>query len=346
MFEWPADMESIAALLVAPGKGILAADESTGTIEKRFAAVGVESTAESRRTYRNLLFTTPGVEAHLGGVILFDETIRQAADDGTPFPLLLGERGIIPGIKVDRGAKPLAGTPGERVTEGLDGLRERLAEYRELGARFTKWRAVIAIGPEIPSDYAIAVNAHALARFAALSQEAGLVPIVEPEILMDGDHTIERSFEATVRTLEAVFGEIAAQRVQLEAMLLKPNMVLPGYACGEQASHEEVADWTIRALRHHVRAAVPGIVFLSGGQTDEDATANLDALNLTGPQPWQLSFSYGRALQAAALKAWAGDPANVAAAQGVFAARATVTGAARRGELAEHPAPAPAGSSV
>jgi fructose-bisphosphate aldolase class I len=329
MTDRQSDIEAIAQALVAPGKGILAADESTGTIEKRFAAVGVESTTENRRAYRNLLFTTPGVEAHLGGVILFDETIRQAADDGTPFAELLALRGIIPGIKVDRGATPLAGAPGEKVTEGLDGLRERLDEYRALGARFTKWRAVIAIAKDLPSDYAIRANAHALARFASLSQEAGLVPIVEPEVLMDGEHTIERSLEATSQTLQAVFGELVAQRVRLEAALLKPNMVLPGYACPEQATHEQVAAWTIRALRRHVPAAVPGIVFLSGGQSDEDATANLDALNRVGAQPWQLSFSYGRALQAAALKTWAGDRAKLPAAQRVFAERAASTGAAR-----------------
>ena len=331
MTDWLSDMEEIAQALVAPGKGILAADESTGTIEKRFAVVGVDSTAENRRTYRNLLFTTPGVEAHLGGVILFDETLRQAADDGRPFAELLGQRGMVPGIKVDRGAKELAGAPGEKVTEGLDGLRERLAEYRELGARFTKWRAVIAIATDLPSDYAIRVNAHALARFAALSQEAGLVPIVEPEVLMEGEHTIERSFEATSRTLQAVFAELVAQRVRLEATLLKPNMVLPGYACKEQVSHEKIAATTIRALRRHVPAAVPGVVFLSGGQRDDDATANLDALNRVGDQPWQLSFSYGRALQAAALKAWAGDEANVPTARTVFAERAAAIGAARRG---------------
>ena len=343
MTELPADMESTAGLLVAPGKGILAADESSGTIERRFAAVGVESTPDSRRAWRNLLFTTPGIEEHISGVILFDETIRQSADDGTPFPTLLAGRGIIPGIKVDRGAKLLAGSPGEKVTEGLDALRERLAEYRDLGARFTKWRAVINIGLGVPSDYAIRVNAHALARFAALSQEAGLVPIVEPEVLMDGDHTIERSFEATSRTLQAVFGELVAQGVRLEAMLLKPNMVLPGYSCPEQVTHEEVAAWTIRALRRHVPAAVPGIAFLSGGQSDEDATANLDALNQVPGQPWALSFSYGRALQAAPLRAWAGEPANARAAQDAFAARAAATGTARRGALAEHLAVAPAG---
>jgi fructose-bisphosphate aldolase class I len=334
MTAWPADLESIAGLLVSPGKGILAADESSGTIEKRFAAIGVESTADTRRAWRNLLFTTAGVEAHLGGVILFDETIRQAADDGTPFPALLADRGIVPGIKVDGGAKPLAGAAGEKVSEGLDGLRDRLVAYRELGARFTKWRAVIGVGPDIPSDYAVRVNAQALARFAALSQEVGLVPIVEPEVLMDGEHTIERSFEATSRTLHAVFTELVAQRIRLEAMVLKPNMVLAGYGCREQPTHEQVAAWTIRALRRHVPAAVPGIAFLSGGQSDADATANLDAINRTGHQPWQLSFSYGRALQAAALRAWAGDPANVPVAQAVFAERAAATAAARRGEFA------------
>jgi fructose-bisphosphate aldolase class I len=331
MTAWPSDIGSIAGLLVEPAKGILAADESTGTIEKRFRAIGLESTLETRRAYRNLLFATPGIEAHISGVILFDETIRQAADNGTPFAELLTSRGIIPGIKVDRGAKPLAGAPDEKVTEGLDGLRERLAEYRELGARFTKWRAVIGIGPGLPTDYAVRVNAHALGRFAALSQEAGLVPIVEPEVLMDGDHTIERSFQATSRTLDAVFTELVAQQVRLEGMLLKPNMVLAGYECREQATHEEVAAWTIRALRRHVPAAVPGIVFLSGGQTDEDATANLDALNRVGGQPWQLSFSFGRALQSAALKSWAGERVKVPAAQQVFADRADLTAAARSG---------------
>lgn len=337
----PQVLESTAAELVAPGRGILAADESTGTIEKRFAAVGVESSAESRRAWRNLLFTTPGVEAHLAGVILYDETIRQAADDGTPFAELLSSRGIVPGIKVDRGAKALAGAPGEKVTEGLDGLRERLAEYRELGARFSKWRAVIAIGRDLPSDYAIRVNAQALARFAALSQEAGLVPIVEPEVLMDGDHRIERSLAATSRTLRVVFEELIAQRGRLEGMLLKPNMVLAGYTCLDQATHDEVAANTLRALRRHVPAAVPGIVFLSGGQSDEDATANLDALNRAGPQPWQLSFSYGRALQGAALRVWLGDTANVRAAQAVFADRVAATGAARRGALVQQPTLAP-----
>ena len=336
-------MEAVAQSLVTSGKGILAADESAGTIEKRFGAVGIESTEATRRAYRNLLFTTPGVEAFISGVILFDETMRQASDDGTPFPDLLARRGIVPGVKVDRGAKALAGAPGEKVTEGLDGLRERLAEYRELGARFTKWRAVIGIGSDLPTDYAIRVNAQALARFAALSQEAGLVPIVEPEVLMDGDHTVERSFAATRRTLQAVFTELHAQGVRLEAMLLKPNMVLAGYECPDHATHEEVAGWTIRAMRRHVPAAVAGLVFLSGGQSDEDATANLDALNRVGDQPWELSFSFGRALQAAALRAWAADPLNVSAAQHVFARRAAETGAARSGTYSPQSEPAPAG---
>jgi fructose-bisphosphate aldolase class I len=343
MTEWPQDLESTAGQLVAPGKGILAADESTGTIEKRFAAVGVESTADTRRAWRDLLFTTRDIEAHISGVILFDETIRQASDDGTPFQALLDDRGIIPGIKVDRGAKALAGAPGEKVTEGLDGLRERLAEYRELGARFTKWRAVIAIGPDLPSDYAIRVNAQALARFAALSQEAGLVPIVEPEVLMDGNHTIERSFEATERALHSVFAELQAQGVRLEEMLLKPNMIVSGYDCPEQADHEQVARDTIRCLRRSVPAAVPGIVFLSGGQTDDDADANLDALNRADAQPWELSFSYGRALQGAALKAWSGNAAELSAAQRVFAERVAAVGAARGGALAERRLPMPAG---
>ena len=328
------ELEATARGLVAPGKGILAADESSPTIEKRFRSIGLESTETSRRAYRNLLFTTPGIEAHISGVILFDETIRQSADDGTTFPALLASRGIIPGIKVDGGAKPLAGAPGEKVTEGLDGLRERLTEYRALGARFTKWRAVIGVGPGLPTGYGIRVNAQALARFAALSEEAGLVPIVEPEVLMDGEHTIERSFEVTSQVLHAVFDELYEQRVVLERALLKPNMVVSGYACREQATHDEVAEWTLRCLRRHVPAALPGITFLSGGQTDEDATANLDALNRRAPQPWELSFSFGRALQAAALTAWAGSASNVAAAQGALGHRAAMNGAARTGSYA------------
>jgi fructose-bisphosphate aldolase class I len=329
-----AELHETAKALVAAGKGILAADESDGTIKKRFDSIDVESTEENRRAYRDLLFTTPGVEEFISGVILFDETIRQSSADGTPFPKLLESRGIIPGIKVDKGAKPLANAEGETVTEGLDGLRDRLNGYRELGARFTKWRAVITIGPGIPSEYCLWVNAHALARYAALSQEAGLVPIVEPEVLMDGEHTIERSFEVTSRTLHAVFTELRDQRVEPEGMLLKPNMVLSGYDSSEQAAHDEVAEWTIRCLRRHVPAAVPGIVFLSGGQSDEDATANLNAMNALGPHPWELSFSYGRALQAPALKAWQGEADNVEEAQKAFYRRAKFNGAARFGTYA------------
>jgi fructose-bisphosphate aldolase class I len=328
------ELHETAVAIVADGKGILAADESDSTIKKRFDSIGVESTEENRRAYRQLLFTTEGVEEYIGGVILFDETIRQSADDGTPFPKLLASKGMIPGIKVDQGAKDLANAPGETVTEGLDGLRGRLAEYRELGARFTKWRAVITIGDHIPSEYCIWTNAHALARFAALSQEAGLVPIVEPEVLMEGDHTIERSFEVTSRALHAVFTELRDQRVHPEGMLLKPNMVLSGYECPQQASHEEVAAETIRCFYRHVPAAVPGVVFLSGGQSDEDATANLNAMNKLGPHPWELSFSYGRALQAPALKAWGGKPENVEAGQRAYYHRAKMNGAARTGVYA------------
>jgi fructose-bisphosphate aldolase class I len=328
------ELEHTAKALVAEGKGFLAADECDGTIKKRFDSIGAESTEENRRAYRDLLFTTAGVEEFISGVILFDETIRQSSADATPFPKLLERRGIIPGIKVDKGAKPLANANRETVTEGLDGLRDRLNEYRELGARFTKWRAVISIGEGIPSEYCVWVNAHALARFAALSQEAGLVPIVEPEVLMDGEHTIERSFEVTSRTLHAVFTELRDQRVEPEGMLLKPNMVLSGYESSQQAGHDEVAEWTIRCLRRHVPAAVPGIVFLSGGQSDEDATANLNAMNALGPHPWELSFSYGRALQAPALKAWRGEAENLEEAQKAFYRRAKFNGAARSGSYA------------
>ncbi|MFL6020796.1 MAG: class I fructose-bisphosphate aldolase [Gaiellaceae bacterium] len=328
------ELHETARAIVAEGKGILAADESDGTIKKRFDSIGAESTEENRRAYRDLLFTTEGVEEYISGVILFDETIRQSAADGTPFPKLLESKGVIPGIKVDKGAKPLALAEGETVTEGLDGLRSRLEEYRELGARFTKWRAVITIGKGVPSEYCIWTNAHALARYAALSQEVGLVPIVEPEVLMDGDHSIERSFEVTSRTLHAVFTELRDQRVQPEGMLLKPNMVLSGYEAPEQASHEQVAHETIRCFKRHVPAAVPGIVFLSGGQSDEDATANLNAMNALGEHPWQLSFSYGRALQASALKAWGGKEANVEAAQRAYYHRAKMNSAARTGMYA------------
>jgi fructose-bisphosphate aldolase, class I len=327
-------LHETAQAIVAEGKGILAADESDSTIKKRFDSIEVESTEENRQAYRELLFTTEGVEEYISGVILFDETIRQSSSDGTPFPKLLESKGVIPGIKVDKGAQPLALAEGETVTEGLDGLRGRLDEYRELGAGFAKWRAVISIGQGIPSEYCLWTNAHALARYAALSQEAGLVPIVEPEVLMDGDHTIERSFEVTSRTLHAVFTELRDQRVHPEGILLKPNMVLSGYESSEQASHEQVAAETIRCFKRHVPAAVPGIVFLSGGQSDEDATANLNAMNAMGPHPWQLSFSYGRALQAPALKAWRGKKENVEAAQRAYYHRAKMNGAARTGMYA------------
>jgi fructose-bisphosphate aldolase class I len=325
------ELHEIARAIVADGKGILAADESTGTIKKRFDTIGVESTADTRRAYRELLFTTEGAEEYVSGVILYDETIRQQASDGTPFPRLLESKGIIPGIKVDTGAKPLAHAKGETVTEGLDGLRERLAEYHELGARFAKWRAVISIGEGIPSEYCIWVNAHALARYAALAQEAHLVPIVEPEVLMDGDHSIERSFEVTSRTLHAVFTELRDQRVHPEGILLKPNMVLAGYDSPDQVSDEEIAHETVRCFRRHVPAAVPGVVFLSGGQSEEEATRRLNAMNAIGPNPWKLSFSYGRALQAAALKAWQGKDENVEAAQHAFYHRAKMNGAAQTG---------------
>jgi fructose-bisphosphate aldolase class I len=325
-----------AKQLVAPGKGILAADESSPTIKKRFDSIGAESTEENRRAYRDLLFTTEGAEDFISGVILYDETIRQSSADGTPFPQLLADRGIIPGIKVDKGAKPLALSPEEKITEGLDGLRDRLGEYRELGARFTKWRAVLSIeGKDIPSDCCIWTNAHALARYAALSQEAGLVPIVEPEVLMDGDHTIEQSYSVTSRTLQAVFTELYDQRVAREGMLLKPNMVLSGYECPEQADTRTIAEMTIRCLENTVPAAVPGIVFLSGGQSDEAATARLSAMNALGPHPWELSFSYGRALQAPALKAWAGEAAKADEAQKAFHFRARLNSAARFGSYSE-----------
>ena len=325
------NLEETARALVAPGKGILAADESDGTIKKRFDSIGIESTEDNRRAYRDMLFTTDGAAEHISGVILYDETIRQSALDGTSFPKLLEHQGVIPGIKVDKGAKDLAHAPGEKITEGLDGLRERLGEYVSLGARFTKWRAVITIGEGIPSEYCLWTNAHALARYAALSQEAGLVPIVEPEVLMDGGHSIETSFEVTSRTLHAVFTELRDQRVHFEQMLLKPNMVLSGYDASGRAGVQDVAEQTIRCFRRHVPAAVPGIVFLSGGQTDEDATAHLNAMNAMGPYPWELSFSYGRALQAPSLKAWAGDSANVESGQAAYLHRAKMNGLARSG---------------
>jgi fructose-bisphosphate aldolase class I len=325
-------LASIAQALVQEGKGILAADESTGTIQKRLDSIDVPSTEENRRAYRELLFTTPDIESHISGIILFDETIRQCAQDGTPFPQLLEKRGIVPGIKVDSGAKELAGFAGETITEGLDGLRERLAEYRELGAGFTKWRAVITIGADIPSAYCIDANAHALARFAALTQEAGLVPIVEPEVLMDGDHSIERCEAVTSATLQRVFAQLHQHKVALEGMLLKPNMVLSGKDCPQQASVDEVAEATLRCFRRVIPAAMPGIVFLSGGQSAKQATAHLNAMNAMGDHPWQISFSYGRALQGPVLEAWGGDSANISEAQGHFLQRAKFNGAARYGK--------------
>jgi fructose-bisphosphate aldolase class I len=329
------DLATTARALVAPGEGILAADESSGTIEKRLRSIDVDSTEEARRAWRELLFTTEGAGEFISGVILYDETIRQKASDGTPFPEVLGRQGIIPGIKVDKGTTALAGSPNEKITDGLDGLRGRLKEYRDLGARFTKWRAVITIGDGIPSAMCLRANAEALARYAALSQEAGLVPIVEPEVLMNGDHTIERCYEVTVATLAEVFVALRAHRIQLDGMLLKPNMVLSGDECPTQAGVQEVAEATVACLRETVPAAVPGIVFLSGGQSDVIATAHLDAMNRLGAQPWQLSFSYGRALQAPALQAWKGQAGNVPAGQDAFFQRAKLNGAARSGSYSE-----------
>jgi fructose-bisphosphate aldolase class I len=325
------ELEATARAMVAPGRGILAADESSPTIKKRFDSINVESTEEKRRSYRQMLFTTEGAEAFISGVILFDETLRQSTDDATPFPKLLAEKGILPGIKVDKGAKALAGAAGEKVTEGLDGLRDRLVEYHALGARFAKWRAVITIGDGIPSDYCLDANAHALARYAALCVENGLVPIVEPEVLMDGVHTIERCYEVTERTLRKVFGALYDQRVKLEETILKPNMVLSGKDCPQQAGVREVAEATLECFRSAVPAAVPGIVFLSGGQSDVEATAHLNEMNRMGGVPWELSFSYGRALQAAPLKAWSGRAENVPAAQKAYHHRARCNGAARSG---------------
>jgi fructose-bisphosphate aldolase class I len=328
------ELADTANALVAEGKGILAADESTGTIKKRLDSIGVESTEDTRRAYRELLFTTEGAEDYISGVILYDETIRQSASDGTPFPKLLESKGVIPGIKVDTGAKPLALAEGETITEGLDGLRERLAEYRALGARFAKWRATYSIAADTPSEYCVWTNAHALARYAALCQEAGIVPIVEPEVLQDGTHTLEQSRKATGRVLQALYTELHDQRVDYRGTLLKPNMVLSGYEASDRAGVDEVAEATLECFYKHVPASVPGIVFLSGGQTDEDATAHLNAMNARGPHPWQLSFSYGRALQAPALKAWGGKPENVEAAQRAYYHRAKMNGAARTGMYA------------
>src|SRR3954471_11916065 len=328
------ELHETAKALVADGKGILAADESDSTIKKRFDSIGLESTEDNRRAYRDMLFTTPGVEEFISGVILFDETIRQKGHEGTPFPELLESKGVIPGIKVDKGAKPLALPEGETVTEGLDGLRGRLEEYYKLGARFAQWRATYSITDSLPSDYCIWTNAHALARYAALCQEAGIVPIVEPEVLQDGTHSIERSYHVTCRVLDALYTELFDQRVDIFGTLLKPNMVLSGYDASNRAGVEDVAEWSLKCFYKHVPAAVPGIVFLSGGQSDEDATAHLNAMNAKGPHPWQLSFSYGRALQARSLKAWGGKPENVEAGQRAYYHRAKMNSAARTGVYA------------
>jgi fructose-bisphosphate aldolase class I len=322
-----------ALSMVHPGKGILAADESSGTIKKRFDAIGVDSTPANRRDYRELLFrSSHAMVNHISGVILFDETIRQTARDGTPLVKVIEETGALPGIKVDLGAKPLPFCPGETITEGLDGLRERLAEYRELGARFAKWRAVIDIGDGIPSPTAVKANAHALARYAALCQEQDVVPIVEPEVLMDGSHDIGRCAEVTEFVLKTVYQELYEQRITLEGTVLKPNMVVSGKKAGRQASVAEVAERTVTVLRRCVPAAVPGIAFLSGGQSDEEATAHLNAINRIGELPWRVTFSYGRALQAAPQKAWSGQPDRVAAAQRAFAHRARMNGLASAGQ--------------
>ena len=327
------ELKSVARAIVGKQKGVLAADESSPTIKKRFDSIKVESTEEHRRRYRELLFTAPGIEQYIGGVILFDETLRQSTVDGTPFGDLLSSRGIVPGIKVDKGAKPLAQYPGERVTEGLDGLRDRLAEYRQLGAKFAKWRAVIDIDEhDIPSRFGIQANAHALARYAALCQEADIVPIVEPEVLMDGAHDIARCEVVTSSVLEEVFAQLDAHRVVFDAMLLKPNMVISGKKCPRQASVTEVAEATMRCLTRYVPAAVPGIVFLSGGQSAEDATDHLNAMNAMGTHPWEVSFSYGRALQAPVLEVWKGQEANFAAAQSALLRRSRLNGLARDGQ--------------
>jgi fructose-bisphosphate aldolase class I len=327
------ELHKTAVAMVAPGKGILAADESTSTIKKRFDVIGVESTADSRRDYRELLFrSAEAMSKYVSGVILYDETIRQKAKDGTPLVKLIEQAGSIPGIKVDKGSKPLPACPGELVTEGLDGLRERLTEYRQLGARFAKWRAVIDIGPGIPSYACVAANAHALGRYAALCQEQDIVPIVEPEVLMDGDHDMDRCYQVTEFVLKETFQQLYYQKIALEGMVLKPNMVVPGKKSSQRASVEEVAERTVKLLKNCVPPAVPGMAFLSGGQSDEEATAHLDAMNKHGDLPWRLTFSYGRALQAAPQKAWSGKNENVAAAQRAFIHRARMNSLATLGQ--------------
>jgi fructose-bisphosphate aldolase class I len=326
-----AELNRVANAMVAPGRGVLAADESAATVKKRFDVIGVECTEENRRDYRELLFRSKGM-ANISGVILFDETIRQNAKDGTPLVKIIEQAGALPGIKVDKGVKPLPFSPGEVVTEGLDGLRERLIEYRGLGAKFCKWRAVIEIGPGIPSYNCIHANTHALARYAALCQDENLVPIVEPEVLIDGEHDIDRCAEVTEFALKTLYQELYYARVKLEGTVLKPNMVVPGKKSAKQASVDEVAEKTLRVLKECVPAAVPGIAFLSGGQSDLDATARLDAMNKLGPLPWRVSFSYSRALQAAPQKAWSGRAENVGAAQAAFTHRAAMNGLASMGK--------------
>lgn len=325
-------LKKIAAAMVAPGKGILAADESTPTIGKRFATINTESTEENRRTYREMLFTAEGMEDYIGGVIMFDETLRQSTKDGIPFPKLLADKGVVPGIKVDMGAKDMAGFAGEKWTQGLTNLRERLAEYYELGARFAKWRAVITIGDNIPSRHCLEVNAQALAAYAALCQEAGIVPIVEPEVLMDADNSIERCEEVTSEILSLTFRELHNHGVALEGIVLKPNMIVSGKGCATQAGVDQVAEATVRVLKRYTPAAVPGIAFLSGGQSSVDSTKHLDAMNKLGGLPWALTFSYGRALQADALQAWSGNNDNLAAGQAAFMKRAKLNGLAAEGK--------------
>jgi fructose-bisphosphate aldolase, class I len=328
-----AQLNKIAQAMVAPGRGILAADESSGTLTKRFDALGIVSTPDSRRDYREFLFrSAEAMSKNISGVILYDETIRQSAKDGAPLAKVIEQTGALPGIKVDKGTKPLPFLPGEVITEGLDGLRERLSEYRSLGAKFAKWRAVIDIGPDIPSYAGILTNAHALARYAALCQEAEIVPIVEPEVLMEGDHDADRCYLITERVLKTVFEQLYYQKVALEGMVLKPNMAVAGKKAKNRLGVDEVAEKTVRLMRECVPAAVPGIAFLSGGQSDEEATAHLDAMNRFGGLPWRLTFSYGRALQAAPQKVWSGKPENVAAAQRAFAHRAMMNGLASSGK--------------
>jgi len=326
-----AELSAIAQAMVAKNKGILAADESTSTIAKRFNSIDLESTEENRRTYREMLFTAAGAQQYISGVILYDETIRQKTKAGEPFPAYLAKHGMLPGIKVDLGAKPLAGFPGETITEGLDGLRERLAEYHKLGARFAKWRAVIDIASGIPTRYAIDANAEGLARYAALCQEAGIVPIVEPEVLMDGAHDLARCEEVTNAVLDSVFTHLFAARVALEGMVLKPNMVISGKKSPQQASPEQVAEATVRTLKRQVPSAVAGIAFLSGGQSPTDATLHLSLMHASGPLPWPMTFSYGRALQEDALQAWAGKPAQFGGGQQAFTKRAKLNGMAAVG---------------